>query len=169
MQETWDSGSIPGSGRCPRGGSGSPLQYSSWRIPWTEEPGGLQSMGSQRVGHDWSNLAPKVNQLRLFIGKIDAEAEAPVVWPPNAKSQVSGKDPDDGKDWGQESKVTWQRIRWLDGITDSMDMSLRLLFSVAQSCPTLWYPMEWGTPGFPILCHLPEPAQTHAHWLSDAI
>ena len=29
----------------------------AWRIPWTEEPGGLQSMGSQRVGHDWSNLA----------------------------------------------------------------------------------------------------------------
>ena len=29
----------------------------AWRIPWTEEPGGLQSMGSQRVGHDWSDLA----------------------------------------------------------------------------------------------------------------
>ena len=30
----------------------------AWRIPWTEEPGGLQSMGSQRLGHDWSDLAP---------------------------------------------------------------------------------------------------------------
>ena len=41
--------------------------------------------------------APKGNQLRLF-GKTDAEAEAPVVWPPDAKIQVTGKDPDAGKD-----------------------------------------------------------------------
>ena len=47
-----DAGSIPGSGRYPGGEHGSPLQYSCWRIPWTEEPDGLQSMGLQRVGHD---------------------------------------------------------------------------------------------------------------------
>ena len=45
-------GPIHGSGRSPRGGSGNPLQYSCWRIPWTEEPGRLQSMGPQRVGHN---------------------------------------------------------------------------------------------------------------------
>ena len=39
-------------------GSGNPLQYFSWRIPWTEEPGGLQSMGSQRVRHDWATTLP---------------------------------------------------------------------------------------------------------------
>ena len=44
-----DAGSIPGSERCPGGGHGNP---SAWRIPWTEETGGLQSMGSQKVGHD---------------------------------------------------------------------------------------------------------------------
>ena len=38
--------------RSPRVGHGNPLQYSWWRIPWAEEPGGLQSMGSQRVRHD---------------------------------------------------------------------------------------------------------------------
>ena len=38
--------------KLPGVGNGNPLQYSCWRIPWTEEPGGLQSMGSQRVGHD---------------------------------------------------------------------------------------------------------------------
>ena len=43
---------IPGLGRSPGGGSGSPLQYSCWEMPWTEDPGGLQSMGSQRVGYD---------------------------------------------------------------------------------------------------------------------
>ena len=44
-----DLGSIPGSGRSPGEGNGKPL---TWRIPWTGEPSGLQSMGSQRVGHD---------------------------------------------------------------------------------------------------------------------
>ena len=52
-----DSGSVPGSGRSPGEGNGNPPQYSllnilAWRIPWAEEPGRLQSMRSQRVGHD---------------------------------------------------------------------------------------------------------------------
>ena len=42
-----DTGSIPGSGRHPGGGNGNPLKYSSWRIPWTEEPGRLKSMELQ--------------------------------------------------------------------------------------------------------------------------
>ena len=41
---------------------------------------------------------PKVNQLRIFIVKTDAETEAPILWPPDAKSQLIGKDPDAGKD-----------------------------------------------------------------------
>ena len=47
-----DTGSIPGSGRSPGGGHCNPLQYSFLENPMTEEPGGLQSMGSHRVGHD---------------------------------------------------------------------------------------------------------------------
>ena len=47
-----DLGSIPGSGRSPGEGNGNPLQYYCLEIPWTEKPGRLQSMGSQRVGHD---------------------------------------------------------------------------------------------------------------------
>ena len=43
-----DLGLIPGSGRSPLGGHGNPLQYSCWRLPWTEEPGELQSIGSQK-------------------------------------------------------------------------------------------------------------------------
>ena len=42
---------IPGSERFPGEGNGKPSSVFAWRIPWTEEPGGLQSMGSQRVGH----------------------------------------------------------------------------------------------------------------------
>ena len=44
-----DTGSIPGSERSPGEGNDYPIHYSSWRIPWTEEPGWLQSMGSQKV------------------------------------------------------------------------------------------------------------------------
>ena len=44
--------SIPGLERSPGRGHGNPLQFLAWRIPWTEEPGGLKFMGWQRVGHD---------------------------------------------------------------------------------------------------------------------
>ena len=44
-------------------------------------------------------VSPKGNQSWLFIGRIDAKAEAPVLWPPYAKNQLIGKDPDAGKDW----------------------------------------------------------------------
>ena len=47
---------------------------------------------------------PKGNQPWIFIGRTDAEAEAPILWPPNAKSWLTGKDSDVGKDWGQEEK-----------------------------------------------------------------
>ena len=43
---------IPGSGRCPVGGNGNPSSVLAWRIPWIEEPGRLQSLGSQKVRHD---------------------------------------------------------------------------------------------------------------------
>ena len=48
----------------------------------------------------------KGNQFWIFIGRTDAEAEAPVLWPPDAKSVLNGKEPDAGKDWGQEEKGT---------------------------------------------------------------
>ena len=47
-----DVGLIPGPGRSTGGGHGNPSRILAWRIPWTEEPGGLQSTGSERVGHD---------------------------------------------------------------------------------------------------------------------
>ena len=46
----------------------------------------------------------KGNQSWIFIRRTEAEAEAPILWPPDAKSQLIGKDPDAGKDWGQEKK-----------------------------------------------------------------
>ena len=56
-----DTGSIPESGRSSGGGHGNPRQYSCLENPMTEEPGGLQFMGSQRVGHDCSDLALHTN------------------------------------------------------------------------------------------------------------
>ena len=69
----------------------------------------------------WIKLAsPKGNQPWIFIGRTDAEAEAPVLWPPDGKSQLIGKDLDAGKDGGQEEKRTtedemvgWNH--WLNG------------------------------------------------------
>ena len=47
---------------------------------------------------------PKENQPWIFIGRTDAEAETPILWPPDAKSLLFGKDPDAGKDWRQKKK-----------------------------------------------------------------
>ena len=49
-------------------------------------------------------LNPKGNQPWISIGKTDAKAEAPILWPPDVKNWLIGKDPDAGKDWGQEKK-----------------------------------------------------------------
>ena len=52
------------------------------------------------------SVNPKGNQSRIFIGKTDAEAEAPILWPHDVKSWLLRKDPDAGKDWRQEEKGT---------------------------------------------------------------
>ena len=132
----------------------------TWKIQWMEGPGGLPSMGSYKVRHDWSDLAaaacmykgtkksremitiktrildhhpetktrqryhkkgitgqyhwwycqssvnPKGNQSWVFIGRTDAEAETPIIWPLDVKNWLIGKDPDAGEVWRQEEKGT---------------------------------------------------------------
>ena len=68
---------------------------------------------------------PKGTQPWIFIGRTDAEAEAPTVWPPDAKNWLIRKDPDLGKIEGRRSGR--QRRRWLGGITESMDTNLHKL------------------------------------------
>ena len=49
-------------------------------------------------------IHPKGHQSWVFIGRTDAEAETPILWPPDVKSSLIGKGPDAGRDWGQEEK-----------------------------------------------------------------
>ena len=79
-----------------------------------------KTLKSPLDGKEIKPVNRKGNQSWIFTGRTDAEAETPILWPPDTKSWLIGKDPDAGKDWGQEEQgmtedemVEWQH--WLDG------------------------------------------------------
>ena len=85
------------------------LNCSVGEDPW-------ESLGMQEI----QPVHPKGDQSWVFTGRTDAEAESPELWPPHAKSWLVGKDPDAGRDWGQEEKgmTEGEMVGWhhqLDG------------------------------------------------------
>ena len=70
---------------------------------------------------------PEWNPSWIFIGRTDSEAESPILWPPDEKNWLIGKDPDAGKGWRGRQRRGWQMMSWLDGITNLMDMNLTKL------------------------------------------
>ena len=88
-------------------------------------------------------VCPKGDQSWVFIGSTNIEAEAPILWPPDVKNWIIGKDPDAGKDWRQEEKgmiedemVGWHH--WLDGHEFEQDPGV----GDGQGGPAFWFP--WG-------------------------
>ena len=71
-----------------------------------------KTLGSPLDCKESQPVHPKGDQSWVFIGRTDVEAETPILWPPEAESWLIGKDPDAGKDWGQEERAEDEMVRW---------------------------------------------------------
>ena len=85
---------------------------------------------------------PKGNQSWIFIGRTDAEAEVPILWPPDVKSWFTGKGPDAEKIEGSRRRGQ-QRMRWLGSITDSTDMNLSKFWEMMKKRKSLVWCGSW--------------------------
>ena len=138
MEET--QGSIHGSGRSLGEITTTHSSILAWRIPWTEEPGGLQSLMSQRVGHNWSHLAGSKQQ-RLFLTVLGGGWKYRITY------------------WQDRFLLRFLSLpgRWLSSLCACLCLNLVFLewyspiglkkeSEVAQSCLTLYDPMDCSLP-----------------------
>ena len=94
-----------------------------FRVPWTAR---RSSQSILKEINSW-----------VFIRRTDAEAEAPILWPLDTKNQLIGKDPDAGKDWGQEEKGETED-EMVDSITDSADIVWANDFVISSLWVNMW-------------------------------
>ena len=118
-------GSIPGSRRASGEENGNYSNILAWKIPQTEEPGGLQSMGLRKVRHDLrahAHIMPSVMVFGLGAsGRCLGQKAEPLIHVCYKRQTLMLGKIEDRRRRGQ------QRMRWLDGITDSMDINLSRL------------------------------------------
>ena len=125
-----------------------------------------KTLGSPWDSKEIQPVHPKGNQSWIFIGRTDAEAEAPILWPCGAKNQLVGKDPDAGKDWRQEEKGTtedevvgWHHqfngheFEWAPGVGEDREAWRAAVHGVAVR-------HDWATEQEVLTAHLYPPSST---------
>ena len=152
----------------------------AWRIPRREKPGRLQSMGSQRVGHDFWNFLEEFEQDMcqifskfsvefsceavcsglLFVGKFLITVSIFVLVMGLLRFSISS--------WFDFGKLQFSKNLSIFSKLSTL-FTYQIISVIAQSCPTICDPMNCITPGLPVHHQLPECTETHIHRVRDAI